>query len=85
MKRLCKDNLITWKRRWYFQKISYMSLFLQPTDPLFQEVGTEFLRTYIEEFGTDHIYSADLFNEMPPPSNDPSYLQSCSKALYKSL
>ncbi|GBL83222.1 Alpha-N-acetylglucosaminidase [Araneus ventricosus] len=59
--------------------------FLQPTDPLFEEIGANFLRTYISEFGTDHMYSADFFNEMPPPSSDPNYLQSCSKSLYKSL
>ncbi|GFU58781.1 alpha-N-acetylglucosaminidase [Trichonephila clavipes] len=59
--------------------------FLEPADPLFQEIGSLFLRSYIEEFGTDHIYSADLFNEMPPSSNDPDYLHSCAKSMYKSL
>lgn len=64
--------------------IGYVT-FLEPTDPLFQELGSMFLRSYIEEFGTDHVYSADLFNEMPPPSNDPKYLEACGKSLFKSL
>ncbi|GFT66398.1 alpha-N-acetylglucosaminidase [Nephila pilipes] len=73
-------------RTWaHFQQPYGFVSFLQPTDPIFQEIGSQFLRTYIEEFGTDHIYSADLFNEMPPPSTDPDYLQSCAKSVYKSL
>ena len=64
--------------------IGYVT-FLEPSDPLFQEIGTEFLRNYIEEFGTDHVYSADLFNEMPPPSNEPAYLEGCAKFLYQTL
>ncbi|XP_054708484.1 alpha-N-acetylglucosaminidase-like [Uloborus diversus] len=59
--------------------------FLEPTDPLFQEIGGLFLKEYIKEFGTDHVYNADLFNEMPPPSNDPNYLKACSKSVYSSL
>ncbi|CAL1272694.1 unnamed protein product [Larinioides sclopetarius] len=69
----------------HFQPPFAFVTFLQPTDSLFQEIGANFLRTYISEFGTNHVYSADLFNEMPPPSSDPNYLQSCSKSLYKSL
>ena len=31
--------------------------------------------------GTDHVYNADSFNEMTPPSSDPSYLASSSKSI----
>ncbi|KAF8790491.1 Alpha-N-acetylglucosaminidase like protein [Argiope bruennichi] len=79
-------NTTYMNRTWaHFQPPFAFVTFLQPTDPLFEEIGAKFLRAYIEEFGTDHMYSADLFNEMPPPSSDPDYLQSCSKSLYKSL
>lgn len=37
------------------------------------------------EFGTDHIYNADTFNEMTPRSSDPSYLSSASKAVYEGM
>jgi alpha-N-acetylglucosaminidase len=38
-----------------------------------------------EEFGTDHIYNADTFNEMSPPSADPAYLAAASRAVYEVL
>ncbi|KAG8193238.1 hypothetical protein JTE90_005585 [Oedothorax gibbosus] len=79
-------NTTVLNKTWgHFQPPFGFVTFLQPTDPLFLTIGSEFLRKYIEEFGTNHIYNADLFNEMPPPSNDPSYLQSCAKNMYKSL
>ena len=39
----------------------------------------------ISEFGTDHIYNADTFNEMTPGSSEPSYLSSASKAVYDGM
>ncbi|XP_015925150.2 alpha-N-acetylglucosaminidase isoform X1 [Parasteatoda tepidariorum] len=79
------DTTVLNKTWGHFQPPFGFVTFLEPTDPLFEEIGVDFLNKYIEEFGTNHIYSADLFNEMPPPSNDPSYLQSCAKAMYKML
>lgn len=59
--------------------------FMDPTDPLFVVFGEAFLKAYIAEFGTDHVYNTDLFNEMTPPSSEPSYLRKCGQAVYKSL
>lgn len=59
--------------------------FLEPQDPLFVTMGSLFLQEYIKEFGTDHVYNTDLFNEMPSPSSDPEYLTSCGKAVFSSL
>ncbi|CAM1154262.1 NAGLU (predicted) [Pycnogonum litorale] len=42
--------------------------FLEPSDPLFQVMGSAFINIMTKEFGTDHIYNVDLFNEMDPPS-----------------
>ena len=51
---------------------------LDPTDPLFAEIGKNFLATQTALFGTDHLYSADSFNENEPPSTDSLYLSNLS-------
>lgn len=58
---------------------------LEPSDPLFKQIGRAFIREYIAEFGTNHIYNADTFNEMTPRSSDPSYLSNASKAVYEGM
>lgn len=52
---------------------------------LFQKIGGFFIKALISEFGTDHIYNADTFNEMTPRSNDTSYLSGASKAVYEGM
>lgn len=39
----------------------------------------------VEQFGTDHIYGADTFNEMTPSSSDPAYLASVSHAVFTTM
>jgi alpha-N-acetylglucosaminidase len=39
---------------------------LNPKDQMFREIGKKFIEEYRKEFGTDHIYLADSFNEMRP-------------------
>lgn len=56
--------------------------FLDPTDPLFQDVQVRFLRQQTELYGTDHAYGADPFNEIAPPSWEPDYLASVAKSIY---
>ncbi|NXN71991.1 ANAG acetylglucosaminidase, partial [Himantopus himantopus] len=58
---------------------------LDPEDPMFQVIGTLFLKELIKEFGTDHVYSADTFNEMTPLSSDPVYLARVSNAVFRSM
>ena len=48
--------------------------FLDPLDPLFQRIGRRFIERQTELFGTDHVYAADSFNEIDPPSDDPAFL-----------
>lgn len=36
-------------------------------------------------YGTDHIYNADVFNEMPPPIITPKYMYDTSHAIYESM
>ncbi len=51
---------------------------LDPTDPLFAEIGKKFLSAQTALFGTDHFYSADSFNENEPPSDNLLYLSGLS-------
>ncbi|CAD5123242.1 DgyrCDS11599 [Dimorphilus gyrociliatus] len=58
---------------------------LEPKDPLFIKVGQMFLNEYIREFGTDHVYNTDTFNEMTPRSGDSAYLRSAGKAVFNAM
>ncbi|XP_041461048.1 alpha-N-acetylglucosaminidase-like [Lytechinus variegatus] len=59
---------------------------LDPQDPMFKEVGKAFIEAMTEEFnGTDHIYSADTFNENRPKSRDSGYLSAASKGIYQGI
>jgi alpha-N-acetylglucosaminidase len=59
--------------------------FIDPTDPLFQQVGKAFIEEQTRLFGTDHIYSSDTFIEMMPPSDDPTFLAAMGKAVYGTM
>ena len=63
----------------------YRSHFLDPLDPLFATIQKEFLEEQTKLFGTDHIYGADPFNEVAPPSWEPEFLANCSKHIYQSM
>eukprot|EP00040_Diaphanoeca_grandis_P013834 m.69908 g.69908 ORF g.69908 m.69908 type:complete len:890 (+) comp24154_c0_seq1:29-2698(+) len=58
---------------------------LEPTDPLFAEIGNKFIAAQIQVFGTDNIYNCDTYNEMNPPTNDPGYLANASAAVYAGM
>lgn len=58
---------------------------LDPNDPLFATIGELFLKAQTQEYGTDHYYSSDTFNENEPPSSDPAYLKQVSAGIYKTL
>lgn len=71
---------------WSHFDCTYSCIYLlDPEDPMFQVIGTLFLRELIKEFGTDHVYSADTFNEMTPLSSDPAYLSRVSNAVFSSM
>jgi len=56
--------------------------FLPPKSPLFKKIQVAFLKEQERAYGTDHFYSADPFNEIVPPSWDPEFLKSVSRAIY---
>ena len=59
--------------------------FLDPQDSLFQQMGRRFVERQSELFGTDHLYAADPFNEIDPPSNDSTFLAGMGKAIYRAM
>jgi hypothetical protein len=39
----------------------------------------------LQEFGTNHFYNVDTFNEMRPVSSEPAYLSQVAHAVYAGL
>ena len=58
---------------------------LEPTDPLFTQLGTKYYQVLIGEFGTDHVFNADTYNEMNPSSADLTFLADTNSAIYKAM
>ena len=65
--------------------IDWETYFMDANDPRFTEFGKLFMEEQIRQFGTDHLYAADTFIEMSPPSNDPAFLRNLGKTIYGSL
>lgn len=63
----------------------YSTHFLDPMEPLFTKIQQLFLIEQTKQFGTDHIYGTDPFNEMVPPSWEPEYLAGVSSTIYNSI
>jgi alpha-N-acetylglucosaminidase len=59
--------------------------FVDPQDPLFQQIGKAFIEEQTRLFGTDHLYAADTFIEMPPPSDEPAFLDAMGKAVHGAM
>ena len=55
---------------------------LNASDPLFVKVSQAFIEIQTEEYGTDHIYNGDTFNELAPASHESNYLDGWGKAVY---
>lgn len=58
---------------------------LDPEDPMFTEIGKRFIQEEIKTFGTDHIYSADTFNENLPPTHDSTFLSQAANKVYQGM
>jgi alpha-N-acetylglucosaminidase len=73
-----------------FRKTSWGGKFddvylVDPSDPLFTTIGKKFIEEQTKTFGTDHLYSADTFNENAPPTKDSAFLSEVSKKVYQSM
>jgi len=58
---------------------------LDPEDEMFDRIGKRFIEEEVKTFGTDHLYSADTFNENTPPVSDSVYLNNISNKVYQSM
>lgn len=58
---------------------------LDPEEELFTTIGRMFIEEQTKLYGTDHLYSADTFNENMPPTDDPTYLSQISSKVYSSM
>lgn len=58
---------------------------LDPMDPLFRKIGSRFVNEATRLYGTAHLYSADTFNEVDPPTDDPEYLRNITREVYGSM
>jgi alpha-N-acetylglucosaminidase len=58
---------------------------LDSEDPMFATIGKRFLQQQTKLLGTDHLYSADTFNENEPPSADPEFLGKLSARVYDGM
>jgi len=58
---------------------------LDPNDPMFLQIGKKYLEAQAKEYGTDHLYSSDTFNENTPPTNDTAFLSNVSKKIFQSM
>ncbi|HZK65869.1 MAG TPA: alpha-N-acetylglucosaminidase, partial [Puia sp.] len=58
---------------------------LDPSDPMFESIGKSFMEAQTKAYGTDHLYSADTFNENLPPTDDSTYLSGMSKKVFESM
>ncbi len=54
-------------------------------EPLFKEIGKEFISELTKEYGTDHFYAVDQFIEMIPENGDPEFLKSMSETVMSML
>ena len=75
-------NLVQWGEGCDIAPPTYI---MSPEEPMFMEIGRMFLEEQTRVFGTDHLYSADSFNEMTPPSNDSTYLSGVADKVYRSM
>ena len=58
---------------------------LDSEDSLFAAIGKKFLAKQTSLMGTDHLYSADTFNENEPPSDDPVFLEKLGARVYEGM
>ena len=56
---------------------------LDPTDPLFQSFGRDFMEEEKKLFGAHGVYAADPFHEGKPPVDTPEYLGAVGKAIHQ--
>ncbi|XP_062513543.1 alpha-N-acetylglucosaminidase-like [Corticium candelabrum] len=69
----------------HFSRPYCCTYLLDPADSLFREITHVYMSELIQEFGTDHFYSVDLFNELSPKSSDTEYLHDLSAGVFTAM
>ena len=68
LKEISPKSKISTLGRWGGILQENWAFYLDPSDPLFLKIQELFLTEQTKHFGTNHIYGADPFNEVTPPS-----------------
>jgi alpha-N-acetylglucosaminidase len=85
-KRLYPDTPMTLMADWNNFSDKYCCPYLlEPTNPLFRTLGNMFISELIAEFGTDHVYNCDTFNEMTPHTSNVTYLSQVSSNIFQAI
>lgn len=79
------DAKIIQKSQWCGFRDCFRSFFLDSSDPLFAEIQKRYLDEQTRLYGTDHIYGIDPFNEVDPPSWEPTDLAATGEAMCRTL
>lgn len=86
MRRVFPDAKYSPAERWNeFPDTFCCSLFVEPSDELFQQIGAMFLRRVQQVYGSNHIYFCDPFNEIKPRIAEPEYMRATAEAIYRSM
>lgn len=86
LKRVYPDANLTYSAPWGGFNSTYTAdALLEPTDPLFQILGSQFYKILVSTYGTDGFYNADTYNEMNPSSGDLQFLAASNKAVYSAM
>lgn len=85
LKRIYPDAKISRMSSWGDFDDQYRSHFLSPEDSLFNIIQKKFLDEQTHMFGTDHLYGADPFNEVDPPSWREDSLAAISAKIFHTL
>lgn len=86
LKEVYPDAQISKLNRWGSFDEEYNAWYLNPTDTLFRAIQKAYLKKQKEIYGEKcHIYGVDLFNEVNPPSWEPSYLADAARLTYEAI
>ncbi|XP_017470310.1 PREDICTED: alpha-N-acetylglucosaminidase [Rhagoletis zephyria] len=86
MKNLFPNTTFTAVERWNRFPDKYCcALFLDPHEPLFREIATEFLNLTIKTYGSDNIYFCDPFNENKPRLASSEYMNATAFHIHESM
>ena len=86
LKRVFPSANLTQNVKWGNFDANYSEDYLlQPMDPLFVILGKKYYELIIAEYGTDHVFNMDTYNEMNPSSTDLDFLAVTNEAIYLTM